>query len=185
MNTCAKTLGGWVAGPYAQSAMKCDSNGRARDATAGNAKASYDSRNLMRGLAASAVLYWLLILAAICATGAADLAPGSSDVTASAFAKEKPLSWKPIESALLRVNDAPPKDWEVYRTGKKNVPLLLQIGNRFLLLEINQHQVLNSIPRRSSTRPGSFSGVLLIARISRSPLPIGRWTTSAPRSSSR
>src|SRR5437879_8713332 len=43
-----------------------------------------------------------------------DLAPGA------ASAKDKPLSWKPVEDALLRVNDAPPKEWEVYRTGKKN-----------------------------------------------------------------
>jgi len=104
----------------------------------------------MRSLTASAVFYSLLILGAIGGTGAAALTPGASAFaptisafapSASAFAKDKPLAFKSIENALLRVNDAPPKDWEVYRTGKKNEPLLLQIGNRFLLLETSGHQV--------------------------------------------
>ena len=115
----------------------------ARDATAGRAKASYDSRKPMRSLTARAVFYLLLIVGAIGGTGAAALAPSVSAFapSASAFAKDKPLAFKSIENALLRVNDAPPKEWEVYRTGKKNEPLLLQIGNRFLLLQISQHQV--------------------------------------------
>jgi hypothetical protein len=94
-------------------------------------------------LTACLVFYSLLIVGAIGGMGAAALAPSASAfaLSASAFAKDKPLVFKSIESALLRVNDAPPKDWEVYRTGKKNEPLLLQIGNRFLLLEITQHQV--------------------------------------------
>ena len=101
-------------------------------------------------MTARAVLYSLLIVGAIGWTGAAALTPRASAFaptisafapSASAFAKDKPLVFKSIESALLRVNDAPPKDWEVYRTGKKNEPLLLQIGNRFLLLETSGHQV--------------------------------------------
>ena len=94
-------------------------------------------------LTARAVLYLLLIVGAIGGMGVAALARSASAFapSVSAFAKDKPLVFKSIESALLRVNDAPPKDWEVYRTGKKNEPLLLQIGNRFLLLETSGHQV--------------------------------------------
>jgi hypothetical protein len=65
---------------------------------------------------------------------------------AATFAKEKPLSWKPIDEALLRVNDAPPKDWEVYRTGKKNDPLLLELGNRFLLIDSHDQQIFELEP---------------------------------------
>jgi hypothetical protein len=83
----------------------------------------------MRAVAANAAFYLFLILCAISVFGT------------RAFAKDKPLSWKPIEDALLRVNDAPPKEWEVYRTGKKNEPLVLQIGNRFLLIETHHRQV--------------------------------------------
>jgi hypothetical protein len=125
----------------------------ARGATAGNAKVSYDSRKPMRTLTltASAVFCSLLIVGAIGGMGAAVLSP-----SVSAFAKDKPLAFKSIENALLRVNDAPPKNWEVYRTGKKNEPLLLQIGNRFLLLETNQHQVFELDPAKIEHKTGEL-----------------------------
>ena len=158
MNTCAKTVGGVppVQGIWITRQIQSES-GRARDATAGNAKASYDSRKPMRSLTARAVFYSLLIVGAIGWTSAA-LAPGASAFapSASAFAKDKPLVFKSIESALLRVNDAPPKDWGVYRTGKKNDPLLLQIRNRFLLLEINQHQVFEIDPAKIERKAGEL-----------------------------
>ena len=69
-------------------------------------------------------------------------------LAAQALAKDKPLSWKPIEDALLRVNDAAPKDWSAYRTGKKNEPLVLQIGTRFLLIQSRDHQVFELDPAK-------------------------------------
>ena len=88
-------------------------------------------------------------------------------------AKDKPLSWKPIEDALLRVNDAPPKEWEVYRTGKKNEPLLLQIGNRFLLIEAHDRQVFELDPSKieRKTRELLWSA----ADRSAKPLPTSDW----------
>jgi len=65
-----------------------------------------------------------------------------------ALAKDKPLSWKSIDEALLRVNDAPPKEWEVYRTGKKNDPLILQLGSRFLLVESHDHRIFDLDPAK-------------------------------------
>jgi len=67
-------------------------------------------------------------------------------LAARALAKDKPLSWKPIEDALLRVNDAPPKEWGAYRTGKKNDPLVLQLGSRFLLIQSHDHRVFELDP---------------------------------------
>jgi len=101
----------------------------------------------MRPQKTRAALVALLTWGAICATGAAVLAPG-------ALAKEKPLSWKPIENALLRVNDAAPKEWEVYRTGKKNEPLLLQIGDRFLLIETHGQHVFELDPTKIERKTG-------------------------------
>ncbi|HLH30162.1 MAG TPA: hypothetical protein VKY31_03095 [Terriglobia bacterium] len=63
-------------------------------------------------------------------------------------AKEKPLPWKPANEALLRINDAPPKEWEVYRTGKKNDPLLLELGKRFLLIESHEHKIFDIDPSK-------------------------------------
>ena len=57
------------------------------------------------------------------------------------FAKNKPASWKIIDDALFRVNDAPVKEWGVYQTGKKRDPLLLQMNNRFLLIKIHDRQL--------------------------------------------
>jgi hypothetical protein len=91
----------------------------------------------MRARTASAASISLTMACAICLFGAAVLCPaaGAFASSASGFAKDKPLSWKPIEDALLRVNDAPPKEWGAYRTGKKNEPVVLQIGNQFLLIQ--------------------------------------------------
>ena len=64
------------------------------------------------------------------------------------LAKEKPVSWKAIEDALFRVNDAPVKDWGVYQTGKKRDPLLIQMNNRFLLLKIHDRQLFEVDPAK-------------------------------------
>jgi hypothetical protein len=64
------------------------------------------------------------------------------------FAKDKPVSWKVIDDALLRVNDAPVKDWGVYQAGKKRDPLLLQMGNRFLLIKIHDRQLFEVDPSK-------------------------------------
>lgn len=64
------------------------------------------------------------------------------------FAKEKPASWKMIDDALFRVNDAPVKDWGVYQTGKKRDPLLIQMDKRFLLLKIHDRQLFEVDPAK-------------------------------------
>lgn len=62
------------------------------------------------------------------------------------FAKDKPTSWKLIDDALFRVNDAPVKDWGVYQTGKKRDPLLIQMDKRFLLVKIHDRQIFEVDP---------------------------------------
>src|SRR5258708_17599161 len=63
-------------------------------------------------------------------------------------AKGKPATWTVIKDALFRVNDAPVKDWNVYQSGKKTDPLLLQLGNRFLLIEVHDHKLFEVDPSR-------------------------------------
>jgi hypothetical protein len=96
----------------------------------------------MRVLIGSAALSSILIFGAIYAPAVA--------------AKNKPLSWRPIEDALLRVNDAPPKEWGAYRTGKKNEPLLLQIGNRYLLIQSRDHRVFELDPEKIEHKTGEL-----------------------------
>jgi hypothetical protein len=49
--------------------------------------------------------------------------------------------WKPVASALLRVDDHPPKDWNLYSADKKNDRLIVQLGQRYLLVLVNQRRV--------------------------------------------
>jgi hypothetical protein len=62
-------------------------------------------------------------------------------LAAGTLAKDKPASWKLIEDALFRVNEAPVKEWGVYQSGKKRDPLLLQMDKRFLLIKIHDRQI--------------------------------------------
>ena len=64
------------------------------------------------------------------------------------FAGEKALTWKTVDDALLRVDDRAVKDWNVYQTGKKNDPLLLQMGGRFLLIEVRDRRVFEIVPTK-------------------------------------
>lgn len=64
------------------------------------------------------------------------------------LAKDKPASWKEIDDAIFRVNDAAPKEWGVYQTGKKRDPLLVQMGNRFLLIRIHDRQLFEVDPAK-------------------------------------
>jgi len=70
-----------------------------------------------------------------------------------ASAKDKPQVWKSIDDALLRINDAPPKEWNVYQTGKKSEPLLLQWGNRFLLIQSRTRQIFELDPSTIEHKP--------------------------------
>jgi hypothetical protein len=60
---------------------------------------------------------------------------------APAFAADKPVTWKPITQALLRVNDQPVKNWNVYEQNKKGDPLLLAMGDRYLLIQVHERKI--------------------------------------------
>jgi len=68
--------------------------------------------------------------------------------TELALAKDKPVAWKGLVDALLRVNDEPMKDWNIYQQGKKSNPLLLQVGTRLLLVEIRDQSIYEIDPSK-------------------------------------
>ena len=76
----------------------------------------------------------------------------SALVTTPAFSadkdKDKPVAWKPIQQALLRVDDQPVKTWNVYLENKKGDPLLLEMGNRFLLIEVHERKIFEIAPAK-------------------------------------
>ena len=62
-----------------------------------------------------------------------------------AHAAEK-VTWKPITDAILRIDDRAPKQWNLYRAGKKSDPLLLQLGSRALVIYVRNQAVYEISP---------------------------------------
>lgn len=59
-------------------------------------------------------------------------------------------TWKQTDG-ILRINDEPPKDWSVYREGKKTNALILQVGDRLLLIEVKA-QTVRELDAKAVTR---------------------------------
>ncbi len=77
-------------------------------------------------------------------------------VAASLPAAGKPLTWKPTQQAILRVDDQALKEWDIFQIEKKNDRFLVQLGGRFLLVDAAQQQVFEldpaAIERQGSDR---------------------------------
>ena len=56
-----------------------------------------------------------------------------------------PLLWKTVANAFLRVNDQPIKEWNVFQIEKKDNRFLLQLADRFLLVDTLQKQVFELV----------------------------------------
>jgi hypothetical protein len=85
------------------------------------------------------------------------------------------IIWKPIPQVVLRIDDQAPKIWNVYRTGKKADPLLLQIGARLLVIYIHNQEVYEIKPEQVDHK-----GVNLLwseADKPQKPLPTSDWST--------
>jgi hypothetical protein len=61
--------------------------------------------------------------------------------------KEK-IVWKSIPDAILQVDSRAPKLWNVFQAGKKFDPLLLQLGNRYLVIYVRTMQVYEIKPEQ-------------------------------------
>lgn len=64
------------------------------------------------------------------------------------LAKGKTLEWKQADAALLRIDDHPAADWNLYEVNKKNELLLLKINARFLLVDVPSHQIFEVDPAK-------------------------------------
>jgi hypothetical protein len=62
-----------------------------------------------------------------------------------AQAAEK-ITWKPLVNAILRIDDSPPKIWNLYHTGKRVDPLLLQLGARYLVIYVRNEAIYELAP---------------------------------------
>jgi hypothetical protein len=65
----------------------------------------------------------------------------------SAPAAER-IVWKPLENAVLKVDERPAKVWNVYRAEKKDHLLLVTLGRRFLMLDIKGRKIYELDPTK-------------------------------------
>lgn len=68
----------------------------------------------------------------------------STSVFANATAEK--LTWKPVQFAIVRFNDAEPQAWNIYHAEKHNV-LLIKLWKRFLVLDIKEQEVYEVDPQ--------------------------------------
>jgi hypothetical protein len=58
--------------------------------------------------------------------------------------------WKSVEFAIVKLNDGPPKSWNMYHTDKRGV-LLLRMWKRYLLIDLNEQEVYDIDPATVKT----------------------------------
>jgi hypothetical protein len=58
------------------------------------------------------------------------------------------IVWKSISNAILQVDSRAPKIWNVFQAGKKFDPLLVQIGNRYLVVYVHRTEVYEIKPEQ-------------------------------------
>jgi hypothetical protein len=58
------------------------------------------------------------------------------------------IVWKPLENAVLKVDERPAKVWNVYRAEKKDHLLLVTLGRRFLMLDIKGREIYELDPTK-------------------------------------
>jgi hypothetical protein len=76
----------------------------------------------------------------------ASLALAALLLAATGRADGKPLLWKPVLTAFLRVNDQPVKQWNVFQIEKKNDRFLVEMNRRLLLVDAEHQQVFELMP---------------------------------------
>jgi hypothetical protein len=56
------------------------------------------------------------------------------------------IVWKALPNAILQVDSRAPKIWNVFQAGKKLDPLLVEIGNRYLVVYVHRNEVYEIKP---------------------------------------
>lgn len=74
-----------------------------------------------------------------------------------AFAANKPIIWKPVNNAILEVSGRkPPKNWSVLEDDKQKTRVLVQLDNRYLMLDAKTKQVFEVLPAQVQPHGKNF-----------------------------
>jgi hypothetical protein len=80
--------------------------------------------------------------------------------------------WKSVAFAIVKLDDGPPKSWNMYHTEKHGV-LLVRIWKRYLLIDMNQQEVYDIDP--TTVKPNTESVDWSPANKPSEPLDITEW----------
>jgi len=94
------------------------------------------------GILASAALVALLLLAA----------------AASAGARDKKLIWKPVNQALLKLNNHPVKTWDVLQPDKNKNLVLVQVLRDWYILNLKEKRAYKVERKDFETRGENLAG---------------------------
>lgn len=73
------------------------------------------------------------------------------------FAANKAIVWKPVEKAILEVSGRkPPKTWSVLEDQKKKTRVLVELDNRYLILDAKTKQVFELSPTQLEPHGKNF-----------------------------
>ncbi|HLW81133.1 MAG TPA: hypothetical protein VKS20_03735 [Candidatus Acidoferrales bacterium] len=77
-----------------------------------------------------------------------------------AFAARKPIIWKPMERAILKITGRkPPKTWSVLQDTKQSSRVLVQLDNRYVLLDAKTKQAFEMSPSEIRAHGKDFESI--------------------------
>ncbi|MBZ5702355.1 MAG: hypothetical protein LAN84_10955 [Acidobacteriia bacterium] len=65
-----------------------------------------------------------------------------------AQAPEKKVLWKPVEFAILKFDNEPPKSWNAYHADGRRGWILIRLWKRYLLVDLREQQVFDLDPQK-------------------------------------
>jgi hypothetical protein len=73
------------------------------------------------------------------------------------FAANKPIIWKPVDNAILEIKGRkPPKNWNVLEDEKDKDRVLVELDNRYLVLNAKTKQVFEMLPSQLQAHGKNF-----------------------------
>lgn len=77
-----------------------------------------------------------------------------------ALAATKPIIWKPIERAILKVTGRkPPKTWSVLQDTKKSSRVLVELDNRYVVLDAKTKEAFEMSPSEIRAHGKDFESI--------------------------
>jgi len=97
----------------------------------------------------------------------------SSAAPSRAQAPEKKLLWKPVQFAILKFDNEPPKSWNAYHAEGRRGWILIRLWKRYLLVDLREQEVFDLDPQKFAPQGTSLEWPL--AELPEKPVEITEW----------